>query len=98
MCGPFTNVTSPWDMVQSDISNFSILSRIVYEVLVNVIIVWFIVLFFYLKFSFTESSLGVLETAIAERALAFETATAASEAKIRKLTKQVQKLELANAQ
>jgi len=55
MCGPFTNETSAWVMVQTDITSMSLISQMVYQVLVNVLIVWFIVLFFYLKANFTES-------------------------------------------
>ncbi|GMI17714.1 hypothetical protein TrLO_g1105 [Triparma laevis f. longispina] len=95
MCGPFTEETSAWDMVKKDISSFPTLAQIVYEVIVNVLIVWFIVLFFFLKSHFAESSLGVAETSINEKERAFESSALANESKIRKLTKQINKLELA---
>jgi len=90
-CGPFANETSVWSMVSTDISSFSLMTQIFYQVGVNVLIVWFIVLFFYLKFSFAENSLGVANSAIGEKERAFESAALASETKIRKLTKEVAK-------
>lgn len=95
MCGPFTEETSAWAMVQKDISGFPTLAQILYEVVVNVLIVWFIVLFFFLKSHFAESSLGVAETSINEKERAFESTALANESKIRKLTKKINKMELA---
>ena len=44
---------------------------------------------------FAARSLGVAQTSISEKERAFESAAMASESKIRKLTKQINKLELA---
>jgi len=79
----------------SNTPRFSLLSEIVYTILTQVGIVWFIVLFYYLQLSFTESTLGVAETSIAEKERAFESANQAAEAKIRRLNKKVKNLEAA---
>jgi len=94
MCGPFIKVESAWDMVQDDVTEASLITQLMYQVTVNVLIVWLICLFFYLKFAFTESSLGVAQDTMSERNNAFESANAASEAKLRKLNKQVKNLEM----
>jgi hypothetical protein len=96
MCGPFTNVTSAWNMVTEDVVEASTLTKIFYQIGVNVVIVWFIVMYFYLQYRFTESTLGVSISSIQERSLAFEGATAANESKIRRLVKENAKLKMVN--
>jgi hypothetical protein len=96
-CGPFTQVESAWAMVEQDVvdEKFSMLSEIAYTIMTQAGIIWFIVLFFYLKLSFTESTLGVSETSIAEKERAFEAANQAADTKIRRLMKRVKNLEAA---
>ena len=94
-CGPFVHEqSSVWDMVQSDVTDGGSVTQVVYEIFVNVLVVWFFVLYFYLRLSFTKTSVSVMESSMIERNQTFESMNAANEAKIRKLNKQVQKLEM----
>lgn len=88
-------VLAAWAMVQSDIASFNIIFQILYQVVVNPLIILGIVLIFYLKSNFIESSLGVATTSIGEKERAFESAALTSERTIKKLNNKIKKLELA---
>ena len=92
MCGPFVNETSVWNMVTEDVVEASMLSQIIYQIGVNVLIVWFIAMYFYLKFRFTESTLGVNISSMQERNIVFESLNAVNDNKIRKLNKEIKRL------
>jgi len=96
-CGPFVKEVSAWTMIEEDVADnqLSTLGEIAFTVLTQAGIVWFIVLFLFLRLSFTESTLGVVETATGEKDRAFEAANMASDAKVRKMGKKIKMLEAA---